>query len=113
MSRPTTARNRSQPARRRPDRRPVSRAGRARTARDHAVPAPLPGHEKRAPHVRPRGEAVASRTNVGLDVRRLRAMLTGGAIGAGGFVLLALAMVFSFYLYFQLSGRILAGVRAG
>lgn len=40
-------------------------------------------------------------------------MLTGSAIGAGAFVLLALAMVFSFYLYFQLSGRILAGVRAG
>lgn len=40
-------------------------------------------------------------------------MLAGAAIGAGMFALTLAAIVLSFYLYFQLSGRILIGVYAG
>lgn len=40
-------------------------------------------------------------------------MLVGASIGAATFTVLAVAMLLSFYLYFQLSGRILLGVSAG
>lgn len=43
----------------------------------------------------------------------LRDMLIGAAIGAATFTVLAAATLLSFYLYFQLSGRILLGVSAG
>ena len=66
-------------------------------------------HNPRRAHARRR----QSRQGVRLDRQSLRAMLTGFVIGATAFVLLAGVTVLSFYLYFQLSGRILLGVRAG
>ncbi len=47
------------------------------------------------------------------STRTIRAAITGAAIGAATFIVLALVIGFSFYGYFQMSGRILLGVRVG